>query len=352
MDQENVFESLDALGVLPDLQEGREGVGDISSPISTYGLASVDLADLLGVSRQAVHQMASKLGYKVDTSSPRKHVMLPWDWVRHILESRGYEYQKRAITFQISKGGTGKTLMSKNFGVRAAAYGYKVLFIDLDHQADLTQSFGLYDENAPVVFDFFHDGEKDFRRLIKPVTENIGLVPSNLKNDELSHEITRSPRYMPDVFGEVFRDLQADWDLIICDCPPASGPHIIAAFLGSDTVISPVAPDEFSGEAIKRMLTNWLKHKKEWKVGPKLKILINRHDPRIKANGEKVVELISNYPDYVYPIYVRSCSDFFTSQRGRSHLWDLTKKSPAAEDIDIVVRQELQLESLNNAGAK
>lgn len=329
----------------------EDEVAESGGDASAYGLTTVDLANLLNVTRQAIHQMASRLGRKVEPGVARKHALLPWDIVRSICESRGYQYGKRAITFQISKGGTGKTLISKNFGVRAAAYGYKVLFIDLDHQADLTQSFGLYNEHARVAFDYFHEGERNFNDLIVPVTENIGLVPSNLKNDELSHEITRSPRFLPDVFGDIFRMLHSDWDLIVVDCPPASGPHIIAAFLGSDTVIAPVAPDEFSGEAVKRLLSSWTRHKKEWKVGPKLRVLINRHDPRIKAAGEKVIELISAYPEYVYPVYVRSSSDFFTSQRGKLHLWELPKKSPAAEDLDIIVRQELELETLKAAGA-
>lgn len=315
-----------------------------------YGLASSDLADMLGMTRQGVHQIASRLGYTLPLGTPKKHVFFEQTLVRRILVERGYEYRKRTISFQISKGGTGKTLLSKNFGIRAAAYGYKVLFVDLDHQADLTQSFGLYDPELPVVFDYFHEGEEDFGRLVVPVTEGIGLIPSNLKNDELGHEINRSPRYLPDVFGQIFKKMQENWDMIIVDCPPASGPHIIAAFLGSDTVIAPVAPDEFSTEAIKRMLNGWMRYKKEWKVGPALRVLINRHDPRIKAAGEKVVELISDFHEYVYPVYIRSCSDFLAVQRSMQHFWESSRRSPAAEDIDIVVRQELGLEKFEQSG--
>src|SRR5688572_6591606 len=50
----------------------------------------------------------------------------------------------RVISFMNYKGGVGKTTIAANIGAGLAARGQKVLLIDLDPQANLTESFFPY----------------------------------------------------------------------------------------------------------------------------------------------------------------------------------------------------------------
>ncbi|TVX18848.1 ParA family protein, partial [Streptococcus pneumoniae] len=47
----------------------------------------------------------------------------------------------KIITFAAIKGDVGKTTLTFNYGEWLARKGHKVLFIDLDHQCNLTQCY-------------------------------------------------------------------------------------------------------------------------------------------------------------------------------------------------------------------
>ena len=54
------------------------------------------------------------------------------------------------ITFSAIKGGVGKTTLAFNYGEWLAKNGKHVLFIDLDHQSNLTQTYNIYDNQDPL----------------------------------------------------------------------------------------------------------------------------------------------------------------------------------------------------------
>ena len=94
-----------------------------------YELSVVDIANLLDVTRQAVPQLFKNRAGAA--KSNKKFSTVPPQSVREFLQtSRGYNYKKQSIAFQIVKGGVGKSSLSKNFAIRASMYGYKTLLID------------------------------------------------------------------------------------------------------------------------------------------------------------------------------------------------------------------------------
>ena len=51
----------------------------------------------------------------------------------------------KIISFSAIKGGVGKTTLAYNYGEWLADKGNKILFIDIDHQCNLTQIYDIYD---------------------------------------------------------------------------------------------------------------------------------------------------------------------------------------------------------------
>ena len=59
--------------------------------------------------------------------------------------------QCKILALAQHKGGVGKTTSTINIGAALAAKGYKVLLVDLDAQANLTESLGLRPGTAGIV---------------------------------------------------------------------------------------------------------------------------------------------------------------------------------------------------------
>ena len=56
----------------------------------------------------------------------------------------------KIITFAAIKGGVGKTTLAYNFGSWLANRNRKILFIDFDHQCNLSQTYNIYDQKGSV----------------------------------------------------------------------------------------------------------------------------------------------------------------------------------------------------------
>ena len=322
------------------------------SNASRYNITSVDFADLLNISRQSVQQILQK--YEAERSNVlpskvRRPVLISPATTKKILEERGYKFQKKAIAFQLLKGGVGKTSLAKNFGIRAAQYGYNVLFVDIDHQANLTSAMGAYSQHSKSLIDWIDNKVPSMSDLIIPIAENISIIPSTIRNADLAEQIQRGNRNILTLFSSQFSELKKTYDLIICDCPPAIGAHIAAIYFAVDTLIAPVVPDEYSDEGLQEMFSIWKRLGTEFSKDINIKILINKHDARVKASSEKVLSLMSQYKDFMYPLYIRYSSDFLTATNLKKTLWELGRSSgTASEDVDMVVRYELSLEMNNN----
>lgn len=321
---------------------------DIQADSRRYSITSVDFADLLSITRQSVQQMIQKYDPEKSstaTEKSRKPSLVHPLVSRQILQDRGYKFQKKAIAFQLLKGGVGKTSLAKNFGIRASSYGYKVLFVDVDHQANLTSALGAYSQQSNTLIDWIDGKVSHMRDLIIPISDNISIIPSSIRNADLAEQIQRKQRNISTLFSSQFNSLKENYDLIICDCPPAIGAHVASIYFAVDTVIAPVVPDEYSDEGLQEMFSIWKRLGSDFSKNINIKLLINKHDARVKSSSEKVLALMSQYKDFVYPLYVRYSSDFLTATNQKKTLWELGRSGgTASEDVDMVVRYELGLE--------
>lgn len=91
----------------------------------------------------------------------------------------------KIITFSAIKGGVGKTTLAYNYGEWLASKGKQVLFIDLDHQCNLTQSYDVFNNEGTVANIFRGKGDV----ALLNVKENIDLIPGYLRLDRLEKEL-------------------------------------------------------------------------------------------------------------------------------------------------------------------
>lgn len=108
------------------------------------------------------------------------------DMYTRVCYCRGGGGNMEIITFAAIKGGVGKTTLSYNFAEYLSDLGKKVLMIDLDHQCNLSQILGVYDQKNTVLSIFEKIESLHIKEKVKihNISSNIDLIGGFLRLDE------------------------------------------------------------------------------------------------------------------------------------------------------------------------
>lgn len=160
------------------------------------------------------------------------------------------------IAIANEKGGVGKTTTTLAIGTILAQRGYRVLFIDLDPQGNLTLSLGYKPHDMPTPNFAVATGGTIFAKdSFGTETENLDLVfaRSLIVDEEYQIRVASS-----DDAYSLSQDLNIlkglSYDYVIFDCPPAMGKIAINTLLVSDFLIIPSQAEFFSAFALKEMM--------------------------------------------------------------------------------------------------
>ncbi|MGF2062127.1 ParA family protein [Mammaliicoccus sciuri] len=185
----------------------------------------------------------------------------------------------KVISFINMKGGVGKTTLCKELGYyMARAKNKKMLFIDIDPQSNLTQSFFRrygYKQKDELEIEDTDNNKKsqslketaisiemlfsrsrldtDEESAILKLDANIHIIPGTL-NAVFTERSTRS-----DMIEEMIEKylnknkIYDEYDYIFIDCPPTYSSYTVASILPSDFYITPVKPDTYSILGLKMM---------------------------------------------------------------------------------------------------
>lgn len=228
---------------------------------------SGEVADLLGVKDAYLRKLSLEgRGPQPETGAGGRRLYTPEDIValRHLLESGAktpgtYLPGRRAgdhlqvITVINFKGGSGKTTTAAHLAQKCALDGYRVLAIDLDPQASLSALHGFQPEfdllDGGTLYDAIrYEDPAPLRDVIrKTYFTNLDLIPGNLDLMEFEHE---TPRVLAARSGNLFftriaeklAEVEAEYDLVIIDCPPQLGFLTMSALSAATAVLVTVHP--------------------------------------------------------------------------------------------------------------
>lgn len=199
------------------------------------------------------------------------------------------------------KGGTGKSTTSINLGAYLAAFGKRILLIDLDPQANTTIGLGIHLDKDH--FNIYHAlvSEVEPGALIKKTSIfNLDILPSseNLAgaNVELV-EFKNRELQLKKVLGKV----KDDYDFVLIDCLPSVGILSINALSASDYILIPVQAEFFALSGLEELLTVVDLVKKY--LNPELKILgvvMTMFDKRSQLNRDIINQIHKSFPGYVF----------------------------------------------------
>ena len=145
------------------------------------------------------------------------------------------------VCFANNKRGVGKTTTCLAIGEAWARMGKKVLFVDLDSQANLTSMISPLrpEEHKLTIRDAFID-KNNFN--IEHVSENIDLVPSELSLSNFDRD-TAAVTGREYLLLDLLKPVKNDYDFIVIDCPPALGLITYNALIASDHLVMVATPD-------------------------------------------------------------------------------------------------------------
>lgn len=190
---------------------------------------------------------------------------------------KGVSVLGKVISVINMKGGVGKTTLTKELGYyMAKEKDKKILFIDLDPQSNLTQSFFLAhnlrhseDLNDPLqgltivnqsIQNLFESSsikklQVDDVIIDLKITEEkfFSLIPGTLSTIflERSSNASNMEKSIYNFIDE--NDLRSKYDYIFIDCPPTYSVYTTAALLPSDFYLVPVDPGIYSVLGIKML---------------------------------------------------------------------------------------------------
>lgn len=190
-----------------------------------------------------------------------------------------------AITNQ--KGGVGKTTTSAALIASLHERGKKVLAIDLDPQGNLGFSLGVDIENTHTLYEVFKKQITVEQALCH--VEYCDLLASNILLSGVELEFNKPGReYM---LRTEINYLSKSYDYVIIDTPPALNLLTVNAYVASQKLVIPMAPEILSLLGVTQ-IKETIETVKQY-YNPRLEvlgILLNKFNARLNLNKE-VLEL-------------------------------------------------------------
>ena len=234
----------------------------------------------------------------------------------------------KVISISNHKGGVGKTTSAINIGAGLNILGKKVLLVDLDPQANLSQSLNLTDQERTI----YGAIRGEYKLEPVEVIRGLDVLPSTLDLSgaevELSGEAGREY-----ILREILEPLRASYNYIIIDTPPSLGLLTINALTASTEVLIPLQAQYLALRGLTKLLEVVDKIKKrlnkELRVGG---VFITQYDNRKILNRDVVATIEAHFKEELFTTRIRDNIALAEAPTQGLDIFRYQPKSYGAED--------------------
>ena len=240
------------------------------------------------------------------------------------------------------KGGVGKTTTTINLAAALQLKKKRVLLIDMDGQANLTESCGLSIEEEQTVYGAM---KGEYPLPLVELNNGLAIVPSCLDLSAAESELINEPGRELILKGLIAKLLDSrKFDYILIDCPPSLGLLTLNALTASDFLIIPVQAQFLAMRGMAK-ITNVVKIVRE-RLNPGLSIggiVITQFDKR-KTLNKSVSELINDsFFDKVFKTVIRDNVALAEAPIKGLNIFEYNKNSNGAKDYMDLALEVLKL---------
>lgn len=199
------------------------------------------------------------------------------------------------------KGGSGKTTTSINLGVYLAAFGKRVLLVDLDPQANASVGLGLkLDKDHYNIYHALVADAEPGALVKKTSIFGLDILPSSEKLAGATVELV-SFKNRELQLKKVLNKVKNGYDFVLVDCLPSVGLLTVNALSASDHILIPVQAEYFALAGMEQLLTVVDLVKKY--LNPDLKVLgavVTMFDKRNQLDRDILNQVHKNFPGHVF----------------------------------------------------
>lgn len=240
------------------------------------------------------------------------------------------------------KGGVGKTTTTINLAAALQQKKKRVLLIDMDGQANLTESCGPSIEEERTVYGAM---KGEYPLTVFELNNGLSVVPSCLDLSAAESELINEPGRELILKGLIAKLLETrKFDYILIDCPPSLGLLTLNALTSADFLIIPVQAQFLAMRGMAK-ITNVVEIVKT-RLNPNLNIggiVITQFDKR-KTLNKSVAELINeSFCDKVFKTVIRDNVALAEAPIKGLNIFEYNKNSNGAKDYMELAKEVLKL---------
>ena len=207
----------------------------------------------------------------------------------------------RVICIANQKGGVGKTTTAINLSASIAVAEKKVLLIDIDPQGNSSSGMGFSkEEHRETIYHALLRGSGLKEMIQKTELSYLDVVTSNTDLIGAEVELIRV-KDREKKLDRLIKEVEADYDYILIDCPPSLGLLTINSLTAAHSVIIPLQCEYYAMEGLGQLLKTIRLIKQA--LNPRLEIegiLLTMFDGRNNLSHQVVHEVKSHFKDKVF----------------------------------------------------
>jgi chromosome partitioning protein len=246
----------------------------------------------------------------------------------------------QTITIANRRGGVGKTATAHALGAGLLRRGYRVLFVDLDSQCNLSYDLGIEEPEASSLDVLEGSIEASEAILQTPKGDLLPASPALATSDTVIDGARKEYR-----LKDALQSIARKYDYIIIDTPPALGVLTVNALTASTKVVIPAQAEVHSLQGVEQLYKtiNTVKHYTNRKLTVE-GVLLTRYVARsiisqdMRSNFEELASVIGSK---VFSTPIRECTAIKEAQATQTSIFDYAPKSNASKDYKAFIDEFL-----------